>query len=107
MAAEVLNALRAALPGQNDPAIAAECEGICDMCIWPVRGRRQIATAKMSRYAASKITKVSDGPCVECVPGPVHLRGASGDRPSATVPETAPRLTGPAHARSVVTRVTT
>lgn len=60
-AAEVLEALRAAIPGENDPAAAAEREAICDVRIWSVRAGQQIATAKMSRYAASKITKVPVG----------------------------------------------
>jgi len=57
-AAEVLEALRAAIPGENDPAAAAEREAISDVRIWPVRAGQQIATAKMSRYVASKISKI-------------------------------------------------
>jgi len=60
-AAEVLEALRAAIPGGEDPAAAAERAAICDVRIWPVRGGQQIATAKMSRYAASVISKVPVG----------------------------------------------
>jgi len=60
-AAEVLETLRAAIPGENDPATAAEREEICDVRIWSVRAGQQIATAQMSRYAASKITKVPVG----------------------------------------------
>jgi len=60
-AAEVFEALRAAITGENDPAVAAEREAICDVRIWPVRAGQQIATAKMSRYAASKISKVPVG----------------------------------------------
>ncbi|KAL4082663.1 hypothetical protein QTP88_029724 [Uroleucon formosanum] len=46
-AADVLEALRAAIPGENDPAAAAEREAICDVRIWPVRSGQQVATAKM------------------------------------------------------------
>jgi len=60
-AAEVLEALRAAIPGEDDPAAVAERQAICDVRIWPVRAGQQVATAKMSRYAASKITKIAVG----------------------------------------------
>lgn len=60
-AAEVLEALRAAISGENDPAAAAEREAISDVRIWPVRAGQQIATVKMSRYAASKISKIPVG----------------------------------------------
>ncbi|CAH1736171.1 unnamed protein product [Aphis gossypii] len=60
-AAEVLEALRAAIPGGEDPATKAEREAIHDVRIWPTRSGQQIATAKMSRYAASKITKIPVG----------------------------------------------
>jgi len=57
-AAEVLEALRAAIPGGDDPAATAERETICVVRIWPVQGGQQLATAKMSRYAASIIPRV-------------------------------------------------
>ncbi|KAL4082383.1 hypothetical protein QTP88_030003 [Uroleucon formosanum] len=60
-AADVLEALRAAIPGENDPAAAAEREAICDVRIWPVRSGQQVATAKMSRYAAAKISRIPVG----------------------------------------------
>jgi len=60
-AAEVLEALRAAIPGDDDPATAAERDTVRDVRIWPVRSGQQIATAKMSRYAASKITRIPVG----------------------------------------------
>ncbi|KAL4082363.1 hypothetical protein QTP88_030019 [Uroleucon formosanum] len=60
-AAEVLEALRASVPGGDDPTAVAEREAICDVRIWPVRGGQQVATAKMSRYAASVITEVPVG----------------------------------------------
>jgi len=59
-AAEVLEALRAAFPG-DDPAATAEREAISDVRIWPVRAGQQVATAKMSRHAASLITKIPVG----------------------------------------------
>ncbi|KAE9529662.1 hypothetical protein AGLY_011758 [Aphis glycines] len=58
---EVLEALRSAIPGEDDPAARAEREGICDVRIWPTRTGQQIATAKMSRHAASLITRVTVG----------------------------------------------
>jgi len=60
-ASEVLEALRAALPGGEDPNTKAEREAIHDVRIWPTRSGQQIASAKMSRYAASKITKIPIG----------------------------------------------
>jgi len=60
-AAEFLEALLAAIPGDNESAAAAEREAICDVRIWPVRASQQIASAKMSHYAASKISRVSVG----------------------------------------------
>jgi len=60
-AAEVLEALRAAIPGGDDPLAMAERDSIGDMRIWPTRTGQQIATAKLSRYAASIITKIPVG----------------------------------------------
>jgi len=60
-AAEVLEALRAAIPGQDDPAAQADRESIGDIRIWPTRSGQQIATAKMSRHAASLLTRVAVG----------------------------------------------
>jgi len=59
-AAEVLEALRAAIPG-DDPAAVAEREAISDVRIWPVRSGQQIATAKVSKYAASLISRIPVG----------------------------------------------
>jgi len=59
-AAEVLEALRAAVPG-DDPAAAAEREAIHDIRIWSVRSGQQVATAKMSRHSASRISSVPVG----------------------------------------------
>jgi len=97
-AAEVLEALRAAIPGENDPAVAAEREAICDVRIWPARAGQQIATAKMSRYAASKYSKVPVGwkicrVCSRTLP----RKGSLGARPLGTTPRTARHgKTGPA-----------
>uniref|UniRef100_A0A2S2NLW0 CCHC-type domain-containing protein n=1 Tax=Schizaphis graminum TaxID=13262 RepID=A0A2S2NLW0_SCHGA len=57
-AAEVLEALRSAIPGQDEQEAS---ESICDVRIWPTRSGQQIATAKMSRHAraASLITRVT------------------------------------------------
>jgi len=60
-AAEVLEALQAVLPGDDDSAAADEREAIGDVRIWLVRAGQQVATAKMSRYAASKISRVHVG----------------------------------------------
>jgi len=60
-AAEVLGGLRAAIPGDNDPTAVAERDGISDVRIWSTRAGQQVATAKMSRYAASLITRVPIG----------------------------------------------
>jgi len=59
-AAEVLEALRAAIPG-DEPTAAAEREAIGDVRIWSVRAGQQVATAKVSRYAASLISKIPVG----------------------------------------------
>ena len=59
-AAEVLEALRAAIPG-DDPAASAEREAISDVRIWSVRSGQQIATAKVSKFAASTITRIPVG----------------------------------------------
>ncbi|KAL4107960.1 hypothetical protein QTP88_018229 [Uroleucon formosanum] len=91
-AADVLEALRAAIPGQDDPEIAAEREGICDVRIWPVRGGQQMVTEKISRYAASKIKKVPVG-WTMCRVRP--RKGALGARPSATTLGAAPLQIGP------------
>jgi len=60
-AAEVLDALRSAIPGHDDPAAQAERDNIGDVQIWPTRTGQQIATAKMSRYAASLTSRVAVG----------------------------------------------
>ncbi|XP_060845167.1 uncharacterized protein LOC132924736 [Rhopalosiphum padi] len=60
-AGEVLEALRSAIPDQDDSAAQAARESICDVRIWPTRSGQQIATAKMSRHAASLITRMAVG----------------------------------------------
>jgi len=60
-ALEVLDALREAIPGGDDPTARAERDNIQDVRIWPTRSGQQIASAKMSRYAASVITKIPIG----------------------------------------------
>jgi len=55
-AMEVLDALREAIPGGDDPAARAERETIEDVRIWPTRSGQQIA-----RYAASVISKIPVG----------------------------------------------
>jgi len=59
-AAEVLHALRAAIPG-DDPAAVAEREAIDGVQIWTVRGGQQVATAKVSRFVASKVSRIAVG----------------------------------------------
>jgi len=60
-AAKVLEALRSNIPGHDDPAAKAERDSIGEVRIWPTRTGQQIATAKMSRHAASLISKVVVG----------------------------------------------
>jgi len=60
-ASDVLEALRDAIPGQDDPAVRAERESISDVRIWPTRSGQQIATAKMPRHFATQIAKISIG----------------------------------------------
>jgi len=58
---EVLEALRATTPGENDPIVVAKRDGISDVQIWSVRAGQHVATAKMSRYATHLITRVPVG----------------------------------------------
>lgn len=56
---EVLEALRNAIPGQDDPASRVDRDAISDVRIWGTRSGQQIATAKMPKAAA--ITRVPIG----------------------------------------------
>lgn len=58
---EVLAALRLAIPGDDDPAAKAERETITDVRIWSTRSGQQIATAKMSRHAATANSRILVG----------------------------------------------
>jgi len=60
-AQEVLEALRDAIPGQEDPAAKVDREVICDVRIWGTRSGQQIATAKMPKHLAVLITRVPIG----------------------------------------------
>jgi len=60
-AQEVLDALRDAIPGQEDPAAKVDREVICDVRIWGTRSGQQIATAKMPKHLAVLITRVPIG----------------------------------------------
>jgi len=55
---EVLEVIRAAIPEQDDSTVKAEWDAICDVRIWPTHSEQQIATAKMSRHAATRITRI-------------------------------------------------
>lgn len=56
---EVLEALRNAIPGQEDPAARVDREAISDVRIRGTRSGQQIATAKMPRHVASAITAIA------------------------------------------------
>lgn len=58
---EVLEALRNAIPGQEDPASRVDREAISDVRIWATRSGQQIATAKMPKHLATAITRVPIG----------------------------------------------
>jgi len=58
---EVLEALRNAIPGQDDPAAKVDRDVISDVRIWGTRSRQQIATAKMPKSVAAQITRVPIG----------------------------------------------
>lgn len=60
-AQEVLDALRDAIPWQDDPAAKVDREVICDVRIWGTRSGQQIATAKMPKHLAVLITRVPIG----------------------------------------------
>ncbi|XP_060860572.1 uncharacterized protein LOC132942118 [Metopolophium dirhodum] len=58
---EVLEALRNAIPGQDDPTSKVDRDAISDVRIWGTRSGQQIATAKMPKHLASAITRVPIG----------------------------------------------
>jgi len=58
---EVLEALRNAIPGQEDPSAKVDREAISDVRIWGTRSGQQIATAKMPKHLAAAITRVPIG----------------------------------------------
>jgi len=58
---EVLEALRNAIPWQDDPATKGDRKAISNVRIWGTRSGQQIATAKMPKYLASAITRVLVG----------------------------------------------
>lgn len=60
-ATEVLEALRDAIPGQQDPAAKIDRDVISDLRIWGTRSGQQIATAKMPKNLAVQITRVPIG----------------------------------------------
>jgi len=78
-AAEVLEAIRAAISGDSRPAAVAERESVCDVRIWLVRVGQHIATAKMFRVPVGwTMCRV----CSRTLPPP---KGGSGARYSATM----------------------
>lgn len=60
-ASEVLEALRNAIPGQDDPTGKIDRDVVSDVRIWSTRSGQQIATAKMPRSIAASITRVPIG----------------------------------------------
>ncbi|XP_016660926.1 uncharacterized protein LOC107884060 [Acyrthosiphon pisum] len=60
-ASEVLEALRHAIPGQDDPAARIDRDVVSDFRIWGTRSGQQIATAKMPRSIAASIARVPIG----------------------------------------------
>jgi len=59
---EVLSALRAAIPGpEDDQAAICERQAMQITGLWPTRSGQQIATARMTRAAASSISRVPIG----------------------------------------------
>lgn len=60
-ASEVLEALRDAIPGQDDPAGKIDRDVVSDVRIWGTRSGQQIATAKMPRSIAASIARVPIG----------------------------------------------
>jgi len=60
-ATEVLEALRDAIPGQEDPEAKIDRDVISDLRIWGTRSGQQIATAKMPKNLAIQITRVPIG----------------------------------------------
>jgi len=60
-ASEVLEALRNAIPGQDDPAGKINRGVVSDVRIWGTRSGQQIATAKMPRSIAASIARVPTG----------------------------------------------
>lgn len=59
---EVLSALRAAIPGSDDDQAAiCERQAMQITGLWPTRSGQQIATARMTRAAASSISRVPIG----------------------------------------------
>lgn len=59
---EVLSALRVAIPGsEDDQAAIFERQAVQITGLWPTRSGQQIATARMTRAAASIVTRVPIG----------------------------------------------
>jgi len=58
---EVLEALRAAVPGEESASLVAERNSICDVRIWSTKSKQQIASAKMPRHLATQIARIPVG----------------------------------------------
>lgn len=60
--AEVLAAVRSAIPGdQEDPIVKSERDSVSITGLWGVRSGYQVATLKVSRYVATSVLKVKIG----------------------------------------------
>ncbi|XP_022182349.1 uncharacterized protein LOC111042136 [Myzus persicae] len=60
-ATEVLEALRNVIPGQDDPTVSIDRDVVSDVRIWGTRSGQQIATAKMPKHIAARISRVPIG----------------------------------------------
>lgn len=60
-ATEVLEALRHAILGQDDPTVRIDRDVVSDVRIWGTRSGQQIATEKMPKHIATQISKVPIG----------------------------------------------
>ncbi|KAF5187399.1 reverse transcriptase [Thalictrum thalictroides] len=58
---EVLESLRAAVTGEDNASLEAERSSICDVRIWSTKSKQQIASARMPRHLATRISRIPVG----------------------------------------------
>jgi len=58
---EVLEALHAAVAGEDNASLVAKRASICDVRIWPTKSKQQIASARMPRHLATQISRIPVG----------------------------------------------